>query len=153
MNYKKAYSEIIAEIMKDGSRVFFDEMGDTGYIAVVPTGYYAFVFPKYKFLLNTECMTITTNITKICQRENCADALAWTGVVKQNKKIMVVELKNAAGDIVLLNEKIVKLFGKTSDLTFRSECNLKPVYVYEKGNFIGIIMPIKPEKEVNHENN
>ena len=153
MNYKKAYSEIIAEIMKDGSRVFFDEMGDTGYIAVVPTGYYAFVFPKYKFLLNTECMTITTNITKICQRENCADALAWTGVVKQNKKIMVVELKNAAGDIVLLNEKIVKLFGKTSDLTFESECNLKPVYVYENGNFIGIIMPIKPEKEVNHENN
>ena len=153
MNYKKAYSEIIAEIMKDGSRVFFDEMGDTGYIAVVPTGYYAFVFPKYKFLLNTECMTVTTNITKICQRENCADALAWTGVVKQNKKIMVVELKNAAGDIVLLNEKIVKLFGKTSDLTFESECNLKPVYVYEKGNFIGIIMPIKPEKEANHENN
>ena len=144
MNYKKAYSEIIAEIMKDGSRVFFDEMGDTGYIAVVPTGYYAFVFPKYKFLLNTECMTITTNITNICQRENFADTLAWTGVVKQNKKIMVVELKNTAGDIVLLNEKIVKLFGKTSDLAFRSECNLKPVYVYENGNFIGIIMPIKP---------
>ena len=89
MNYKKAYSEIIAEIMKDGSRVFFDEMDDTGYIAVVPTGYYAFVFPKYKFLLNTECMTITTNITKICQRENCADALTWTGVVKQNKKIIL----------------------------------------------------------------
>ena len=86
MNYKKAYSEIIAEIMKDGSCVFFDEMDDTGYIAVVPTGYYAFVFPKYKFLLNTECMTVTTNITNICQRENCADALAWTGVVKQNKK-------------------------------------------------------------------
>ena len=153
MNHKKAYSEIIAEIMKDGSRVFFDEMGDTGYIAVVPTGYYAFVFPKYKFLLNTECMTITTNITNICQRENCADALAWTGVIKQNKKIMVVELKNAAGNIVLLNEKIVKLFGKTSDLKFRSECNLKPVYVYENGNLIGIIMPIKPEKEANHENN
>ena len=149
MNYKKAYSDIITEILKrwaDGGKlVYCDEIEGTDYVAVTPTGTYAYVFPKSRFLIDKSNMIPTTNISKIYERRNLAKLLTWTGVVKQNKKAMVIELKFDDGNTVLLNEKIVKLFGKPSDLTFMTEGHLTPVFVYEKEFLIGIIMPVKED--------
>ena len=147
MNYKKAYSDIISEIMKkriDGGRpVSFDEMECTDYVAVLPTGYYAYVFPKRGFLIDKCNMGITTVMRDVYKRREYAEVLTWTGIVKQIKNSMVIELKSVSGKTVFLSEKIVKLFGKPSDLTFKSECDLKPVYIYEKEFLIGVIMPVK----------
>ena len=149
MNYKKAYSDIISEILKrktDGGRlVTYDEMDGTDYIAVTTTGTYAYIFSKRLFLIDKATMIPTTAISKAYERRNLAELLTWTGVVKQNKKAMVIELKSDDGNTVLLNEKVVKLFGKPSDLTFMTEGHLTPVFVYEKDFFIGIIMPVIAE--------
>ena len=147
MNYRKAYSDIISEILKKrcdgGLPCHFDEMEGTDYVGVLPTGYYAYVFPKCGFLIEKSAMIPTTNLKRVYDRKEYAEILTWTGVIKQIKKAMVIELKSGSGKTVFINEKYVKLFGKPSDLTFKSECDLKPVYVYEKEFLIGIIMPVK----------
>lgn len=56
MNYVKIQSEIIKEILKrkhntSQKQVMYDDMNDTGYIGIMPSPYYAYVFIKENFVL------------------------------------------------------------------------------------------------------
>lgn len=150
MNYKKAQSEIISEIYKCEAENLrlpsFDEMPGTGYVGVVTDGTFAYIFPKHNFLLDKSRMKDTTVLSELYGREMYTKDLMWNGITRTKKiitAITVIELFTAKGEIILLDEKIVKKFGKPSDLLFKSEGMKKPVFVYDpkSTDLIGIIMP------------
>ncbi len=150
MNYKKVQSEIISEIYKrENKKVrlpLFDEMPGTAYVGVITEGTFAYIFPKNRFLLDKSRLRNTTELFKLYGREMHAQDLVWHGVTRTKKIIStrtVIELFTKKGDIILLDEKFVKKFGKPYDLLFKSEGVGNVVFVYdlESTDLVGMIMP------------
>lgn len=152
MNLAKAQSEIISEVykrrVKDDKPVLFDEMAGTPYVGVLTSGYFAYVFPRDDFLLNTAEMQPTRILSNLYGSEECTRPLKWNGKTRTMDKLTTLELVNEKGEITLVDIKFVKKFGKPSDVLFKQERKKSAVFVYAKCNevLLGIIMPRIPNK-------
>lgn len=148
MNLAKAQSEIISEVykrrVKGDKPVMFDEMAGTPYVGVLTSGYWAYVFPRDDFLLNTAEMHPTPIISLTYGRNDYAKPLEWNGKTRAMDKLTVLELVNEKGEVTLVDIKYVKKFGKPSDLLFKQERKNSVVFVHKRENefLIGLIMPI-----------
>lgn len=149
MNLAKAQSEIISEVYKRRDKgdkpVMFDEMTGTPYVGVVSSPYFAYVFLKKDFLLNTAEMHPTSIISIYCGRNAYGKPLEWNRKTRAMDKLTVLELVNEKGEITLVDIKFVKKFGKPSDLVFKQEKENSVVFVHNQENefLIGLIMPIR----------
>lgn len=148
MNSAKAQYEIISECLKrqgKGSKpILFDRMYNTPYVGVATTGCFAYIFNKNDFLIDTMRMEPTNVISRIYDYCDNAVSIKWNGVLKNMNKSIVAELNNENGEIILVDMKYVKKFGRLDNLQFK-QCDKKiPVFVYDASNesLIGIIMPI-----------
>lgn len=149
MNLAKAQSEIISEVYErrgEGDKpVRFDEMAGTAYVGVITSGYYAYVFLKADFLLNTAEMQPTRILSNLYDSEECTKPLEWNGKTRAMDKRTALELVNEKGEITLVDIKFVKKFGKPSDVLFKQERKNSVVFVHNRENesLIGLIMAIR----------
>lgn len=158
MDYKKVQSEIISEIYKCETKKlrppYFDEMPGTEYVGVITDIAFAYIFSKNRFLLDKSRLKNTTELSKLYGHEMHAQDLVWHGVTRTKKIIntrTVIELFTKKGDIIPLDEKFVRKFGKPSDLLFRSEGTGNVVFTYdmESTELVGMIMPRIEEGDKN----
>lgn len=107
----------------------------------------AFCFDSWDFYLNTSKMYEMDGLKTFFDEKtlNKQEPIAPTGVTKRLTKGKAVEFENKNFK-VYVDEKLIKEFGKVDDLWFAGKGEVKPVYVYEGENLVGLIMPMKMPK-------
>lgn len=147
MNKVKAMGEIIKAIISheenNTRQPIYDPMEDTDYVGVVIEGYYAYAFMKKDFCIDPAKMATGSMVTHCFERDYYMSQIHFTGNIKKSDKRDLVELKSDKGELIYLDLKYLKKFGKPEDLTFKSEGHGKVVNVYEGVFYIGSIMPVR----------
>ena len=153
MNYLKIQTDILKALCKDNvhkvlQRVAKSEDGNKIYIIC---GSHFYILEKYFFFLDYEMLVnkvgelqsnTIQNILKGADKSEDGyktDQLIHIEAIKGNG----VFLKSEKHEVVI-NEKLLNNFDK--NCTFQLSGELSPVYVYEDCVLVGVIMPIKRNK-------
>lgn len=114
----------------------------------VTDGYKAWFVPDCQFYLKEECFSkpLSESFVKgLTPDYYKVDLLKKTGVEKRFDKITAVELKNPEDETIWINKIAMKFFDK--EATFKGTDKRSVIYVYEKEELVGVIMPFIPRKK------
>ena len=111
------------------------------------TGYTVYCFDRDKFYLDISKMTEIPGLKTVCDEMALSkqEPITPSGFIKNTQKRKAVEFENKNFK-VYVDEKLIKEFGKVDELWFVGKGEVKPVYVYEGENLVGLIMPMKMPK-------
>ena len=121
------------------------DIDDRKIIIVALKGYTGYYFNSDEFYIDKSKMTEVAGLKKFYDELKNQEPIEPTGVIKQFITGNAVEFENKNFK-VYVDEKLIKEFGKVEDLWFVGKGEVKPVYVYEGENLVGMIMPILPTR-------
>lgn len=116
-------------------------------IIVTTDTYIAYCFDIRGFYLDTSKMNEMNGLRAfVAENELKKQVQIYpSSIIKKCKNGNAVELVYKTFK-VYVNEKFINEFGKAENLTFYGSGERKPVYVYEAGELVGLIMPISPAR-------
>ena len=138
MKIKKVYDEIIkASLNNEKAIIFLGKLEDK--IAVSTDGFIMYFVPEKDFIFDIEKILRGRgrfNAKELTKDEPKAKPISKTGEMAELLGKIAVKI----GD-KWINEKFLKVFENPE---FKTTDNyIEPIYVYEKGELVGLIMPIR----------
>ena len=138
MKIKKVYDEIIkASLNNEKAIIFLGKLEDK--IAVSTDGFIMYFVPEKDFIFDIEKILRGRgrfNAKELTKDEPKAKPISKTGEMAELLGKIAVKI----GD-KWVNEKYLKAFENPE---FKTTDNyIEPIYVYEKGELVGLIMPIR----------
>lgn len=138
MKIKKVYDEIIkASLNNEKAIIHLGKIEDK--IAISTDGFIMYFVPEKDFIFDAEKILrgrSKFNANELTKDEPKAKPIGKTGEMKELLGKIAVKI----GD-KWINEKFLKVFENPE---FKTTDNyIEPIYVYEKGELVGLIMPIR----------
>lgn len=144
MNYLKIQQEILKELVKDKSPMSLRAVNVSEEKNVVYLIYGTHLYAMWKqmfFLDLKDKIGHTTVVDAILREEENQLSAEKTNEIRQlDSKTQVQIFKTEKCDCIAIDPKLLKNFDK--DVMFKGSTDKAPLYVYENGQFAGVILPI-----------
>lgn len=142
MNIIKLMTDVMKGREKDGSRMEWMYSDYTDGRCCILNGQAIYIIDEYRFYLDAKkTFEKTVDVKRLLDPSNpCLVHAEDTGVSRKYEKLTCKGLKSEKFD-VWIDEKHLKYLDK-SVLEFMASSPKEPVYVYENGVFVAVVMPV-----------
>lgn len=144
MNYLKIQQEILKELVKDKCPMSLRSVSvsEEKNIVYLIYGTHLYAMWRQMFFLDLKDKFKHTTVidTILREEENQLSAEKTDEIRQYDSKTQVQIFKTDKCDHIAINTKPLKNFDK--DATFKGTTDKAPIYVYESGVFVGLVLPI-----------
>ena len=146
MNIVKIQQDIIKDLLNNKRGEWFIQIKDSK--VYILTRFQVFILSSKEFVLDIDKLGFSnTNIAELLLKsaEDTMPAIKTDiikSVVSQGKVVNCQEIKRVDnGEVAYVNQNLLKVYDKTCEFKFFNSKN--PVFIYEYGILVGIVLPIK----------
>ena len=146
MNIVKLQQDIIKDLLNNKRGEWFIQIKDSK--VYILTRFQVFILSSKEFVLDIDKLGFSnTNIAEslLKSAEDTMPAIKTDiikSVVSQGKVVNCQEIKRVDNDeVAYVNQNLLKVYDKTCEFKFFNSKN--PVFIYEYGILVGIVLPIK----------
>ncbi|WP_303001437.1 hypothetical protein [Dialister invisus] len=144
MNYKKIYLLAITEILKEHPLRMY--LVDAESYTVVLNNYCMCFLPKDKNIFALKIRELPDGVKRLLPKSNLVEVYRTDKILDTKPKARLIETEDGKEYAYCIDNALLSCFDRNAEIKINPNMETSPFYIYENGELVGIIAPIRRKK-------